>query len=434
MIYIKCLSIFALILTALYVFAVESGYADEVTIAWDKNKEHDLYGYKVYYDTRNISNSGQIIYRNFYNVPDKNATSATIKNLLKGHTYYFAVTAYDNRDNESEYSKEVRYVVPYKPEPKDDTQLIDPITPKPIGLIIEDSVTLLQNQNTDTIIIPSEHDFGYEEMGGASPDIIFTIANKGLDQITIKDINVDSDIFLINENNCSEWTLEPGARCSFNVSFSPLSEGHVDGTIFVYSSNSTVLQVPLKGYGTSWVREFKGTVSSEFSVAAFLQNDSVEALLISKERGVKVYLNIIQIEDKTIQLQVPNRRILIGSHNIELISKRRRTAMIENVFIAMEPQIQTVLMSYDFDGMEIDIYGFFFGSSRARVYLGYNEDGKEKRVYCFRKANGMCKILDWIMDPVTGQSLINLLVSDSLPGRFDIIVKNLIGSDIKSIP
>ena len=78
-------------------------YADDVTLAWDANSEPDVTGYKLHYGT----NSGD--YSNSIDVG--NVTQHTVSNLQQGETYYFAATAYDVNDAESDYSAEVAYTV-----------------------------------------------------------------------------------------------------------------------------------------------------------------------------------------------------------------------------------------------------------------------------------------------------------------------------------
>ena len=46
----------------------------------------------------------------------------------------------------------------------------------------------------------------------------------------------------------------------------------------------------------------------------------------------------------------------------------------------------------------------------------------------------MCKIMDWAMDTITGQSTVNVLLLEPLPDSFDVIVKNFTGSDMKAMP
>ena len=85
------------------IFALPSNtvHAAQVTIAWNRNAESNVEGYKVYYGTASRD------YDWFIDVGD--VTSITITDLTDGFTYYIAVTAYDNADPplESDYSSEV---------------------------------------------------------------------------------------------------------------------------------------------------------------------------------------------------------------------------------------------------------------------------------------------------------------------------------------
>ena len=102
----------------LVVCFTSSAYALDVTLAWDANKESDLKGYKVYYDTdsghpyegtgASQSNSPIDVPLSKDEDPDPNTVQYTVYNLPAG-TYYFAVTAYDNEvpSNESGYSNQV---------------------------------------------------------------------------------------------------------------------------------------------------------------------------------------------------------------------------------------------------------------------------------------------------------------------------------------
>ena len=74
-----------------------------VTLAWGKNQETDVIGYKVHYG---------IFSRNYqYTVDVNNNTNCTIGGLEEGKTYYFAVTAY-NSLFESDYSMELAHTIP----------------------------------------------------------------------------------------------------------------------------------------------------------------------------------------------------------------------------------------------------------------------------------------------------------------------------------
>ena len=80
-------------------------YAQDKTLnlRWAANDEPDLEGYKVYYGTSS---------RNYTaNVDVGNTTEYTLTGLSEGTTYYFAATAYDTLNNESDYSTEIVYTI-----------------------------------------------------------------------------------------------------------------------------------------------------------------------------------------------------------------------------------------------------------------------------------------------------------------------------------
>jgi len=83
--------------------------AATITVAWDKNAETDVIGYNFHYGT--VSKNYQ------YTVDVKNNTSCSISGLAEGTTYYFAVTAYNDKDLESSYSEELAYTIPDSPPP-----------------------------------------------------------------------------------------------------------------------------------------------------------------------------------------------------------------------------------------------------------------------------------------------------------------------------
>jgi len=80
-----------------------SGSAQAVSIglAWDPSPEPSVVGYRIHYGVE----SGK--YTNMLRVKGRLTTKALVKNLEKGKTYYFAITAYDARGHESALSAEV---------------------------------------------------------------------------------------------------------------------------------------------------------------------------------------------------------------------------------------------------------------------------------------------------------------------------------------
>jgi hypothetical protein len=82
-----------------------SALARDVTLAWDAVTAEGFAGYKVYYGTASHT----------YGTPLLAGTGTTYmvsgSHLPAGHTYYFAVTAYDTSGNESGYSNEVSLTI-----------------------------------------------------------------------------------------------------------------------------------------------------------------------------------------------------------------------------------------------------------------------------------------------------------------------------------
>ena len=74
-------------------------YAAEVNLAWDPNTETDVAGYKVYYGL------GSRSYDRVMEVG--NTTSCVVTGLEQGRTYYFAATAVNTSNVESDFSNEV---------------------------------------------------------------------------------------------------------------------------------------------------------------------------------------------------------------------------------------------------------------------------------------------------------------------------------------
>lgn len=81
-------------------FAVSQiAFAADVHLAWNKNNEPDLSGYKLYYGT--VDRAFQ------YSLSLGNTTDYDIRGLPSGYRYYFAVSAYDRTGLESKLSDSI---------------------------------------------------------------------------------------------------------------------------------------------------------------------------------------------------------------------------------------------------------------------------------------------------------------------------------------
>jgi hypothetical protein len=113
----------------------------------------------------------------------------------------------------------------------------------------ESRVTLLGAGAVPAIAIdPAELDFGAVE-GGLSEDLDADIVNTGSDALTVTSVSVTGAGFtgwLVDQ--VVPFTLEPGARESVRVTFTPSDAGEFDGTLWVGSdAPSGVASAPLHG-------------------------------------------------------------------------------------------------------------------------------------------------------------------------------------------
>jgi chitinase len=89
----------------LFAIPFSAAQAASVDLEWNPNTEPELAGYKVYWGT----SSGNYTYSKDVGI----TTAWTATGLDEGKTYYFAATAYDGSNNESGYSNQISYTVPY---------------------------------------------------------------------------------------------------------------------------------------------------------------------------------------------------------------------------------------------------------------------------------------------------------------------------------
>jgi Fibronectin type III domain len=94
---------FVMALFSLMMFGIAKG-ASVVSLQWNPNTDPSVTGYNVYYGGASHD------YTNSFSVG--NTTNTTVGGLVEGKTYFFAVTAYDDYGDESDFSDETIYVVP----------------------------------------------------------------------------------------------------------------------------------------------------------------------------------------------------------------------------------------------------------------------------------------------------------------------------------
>jgi hypothetical protein len=98
---IRCLLYF---FSFILILAPSLAGAAQVSLSWRRSTGSNIAGYKMHYG--NYRGQYQ------YTVNVGNSTSCIISGLTEGTTYYFAVTAYNTTQQESDYSNEVSYRIP----------------------------------------------------------------------------------------------------------------------------------------------------------------------------------------------------------------------------------------------------------------------------------------------------------------------------------
>lgn len=157
------------LLTILFVgLSVTVSFGYNVTLSWDPNTEPDLAGYKVYYGTSS---------RNYTETIDVgNTTTYQITGLSEG-TYYFAVTAYDTSNNESDFSEEVSKTFSQNQPPSVSLAVNPSVGVAPL------TVNLYASANDpDGSIASYEWDFDGDsiaDLSTASDSTTFTFENPG---------------------------------------------------------------------------------------------------------------------------------------------------------------------------------------------------------------------------------------------------------------
>ena len=98
------ITFFTLLTLVLCLIFLPSSFSATINLAWNSSTGLNVAGYKVYYGSASKSYSK--------NVNVGNNTSCSLSGLTEGRKYYFAATAYNASNNESDYSSEISYTIP----------------------------------------------------------------------------------------------------------------------------------------------------------------------------------------------------------------------------------------------------------------------------------------------------------------------------------
>ena len=107
----------------------------------------------------------------------------------------------------------------------------------------------LNNCGSEVVLSTAAVNFGTEQVGVASPSQAVTLTNNQSVALNISNIATSGDF--AQTNNCGS-TLNAGANCSINVTFTPTTTGSRRGTLWVYDGVSGSPQVAsLTGTGSA---------------------------------------------------------------------------------------------------------------------------------------------------------------------------------------
>lgn len=228
------LTLLLLLVGLVVLFVGVPAKAAQVSLAWDRNTESDVAGYKIYYGT------GSRVYNWFFDVG--NVTTHTVTGLADGSTYYFAATAYDTSNIESTYSSELIY--------NSCTYSISPTTAQPV-----------QQGGTGTVQVTTQVGCNWSASSGAS---WFTItsgsqgtgngtvsysvsSNAGTSARTVAS-TIAKKVFTVTQAGSSSTTYTITASAGANGVISP------EGTATVTSGASKAFIItPNTGYKVSSV-------------------------------------------------------------------------------------------------------------------------------------------------------------------------------------
>jgi len=101
------------VLVVLLCLVVSKAFAAEATFSWRPNSETNLVGYRIHYGPAPRTYT-TVVETGLPALVD-GRVHHTVTNIPEGNTMFFAATAYDTNDLESDYSTEIGYDVPITP-------------------------------------------------------------------------------------------------------------------------------------------------------------------------------------------------------------------------------------------------------------------------------------------------------------------------------
>jgi hypothetical protein len=110
--------------------------------------------------------------------------------------------------------------------------------------------------------------------------------------------------------------------------------------------------------------------------------------------------------------------LIPGAYDVTIVAKSALPIVLPAPFNVMGPALDPLTTAHGAAGAEISVTGNFFSTKKGKVTL-QDSTGKSKS----------CKVTQWSMDPITGESQLKFVVPKGLaPGAYPLTVTNKVGS------
>lgn len=257
--------------------------AAEVTLAWDANTDPDVAGYMIYYG---------FAARDYdYVVDVGDQTTFTLSGLKDGHTYYFAVTAYDTEDLESDFSNEVTKNFDFDNQPP--TADAGPDQTVDEGVVV--TLSGLNSIDPDDGIVS----YFWEQTGG--PPVDLSNESSAESSFLAPDLETDGQSLTFKLTVTDNGDLQSSDFCVVNISWinePPMADAGPDQTVEVEDvvtldgSSSADLDDGIASYMWEQTAGPSVTLSDNFAVQPTLiapdvgsEGDSLTFLLTVTDNG-----------------------------------------------------------------------------------------------------------------------------------------------------
>lgn len=311
----------------------------QVTLTWDAaTDDTGVEGYYVYSGLQSVAEKGGSY--TFPSIDAENTTTYTVDNLTNGVTYYFAVSAYDDEGNESEfYSKEVEAT----PESSEIADYTAP-TVKSASAVTN---SLVEVTFSEAVELPSDPSsaFALTATDGTALEVISAYAADDA-----------ATVFLVTDiqEAGTEYELTAGISIS-DTSGNPIESGTSD-TAYFTGSGTEKTETPVEDVEKTsddfMVDEIEATDVNELEITFTqeLASADADAFTIQEEDDATAEIEVLAVsidEDDATKITLVTEEMEAGYDYV--------LTMDDTVFNEDGESLSEENMSVDFTAKTIDI-------------------------------------------------------------------------------